>query len=141
MIKQKEHVDFTLICMLKLMKYIIFFTLLQNSWCDSFDRNATFEKGLGQLNEGKISLAIDYFSKSMKKGDEKSAFYLGSIYYYGDGVFIDYTKAMYYFEIAANRGSLAANFMIGLMYAEGHGVDKDLKKTVKYFDIATNKRE
>ena len=63
-------------------------------------------------------------------------FGVGSMYYYGDGVSKDYTKAVRFTQKAAVRGHDKAQFNLGLMYFNGEGVVKDDAEAFKWFQKA-----
>ena len=74
-----------------------------------------------------------------ERGHAESAFLLGSIYYNGDGVVVNFPLALKWLRKAADANHAGAQFLLGLMYAEGHGVRRNLDTTVKWFDKATRK--
>ena len=63
-------------------------------------------------------------------------FDVGAMYYYGDGVSKDYTKAVRFTQRAAVRGHVKAQFNLGLMYFNGEGVVKDDAEAFKWFQKA-----
>ncbi len=72
--------------------------------------------------------ALVYFQKSIRddQGDAASAEYdMGEIYLNGDGVPINYPKAMSLYEEAASAGSADAENRLGEMYLYAEGVKED----------------
>ncbi len=88
-------------------------------------------------DEAKFSLKT--LETLAERGDAESAFLLGSIYYNGDGVVVNFPLALKWLAKAADANHAGAQFLLGLMYAEGHGVRRNLDTTVKWFDKATRK--
>ena len=74
-----------------------------------------------------------------ERGHAESAFLLGSIYYNGDGVVVNFPLALKWLKKAAAANHAGSQFLLGLMYAEGHGVRRNLDTTVEWFDKATRK--
>ena len=74
--------------------------------------------------------------KSAKKGNTEAQLKLGSMYKFGQGVPIDYNKAVYWFTKAAEQGSSSAQFALGGMYKFGEGVPIDYKKAAYWFTKA-----
>ena len=123
------------------LKFLLFFCLfvsLQNSISSDFISKA-FDEAMIDFDSGKTSPAIKKWTDLAESGHSDSAFYLGSIYYFGDGLPVNFPLALKLFRKAAEKNHAASQFMLGLMYAEGHGVDKNLEITVDWFDKAVRK--
>jgi hypothetical protein len=71
--------------------------------------------------------AIELFQQLAHNGDEKAMTHLGNKYYNGEGVTVDYKRAMdwYLKAFAANDGDALGN--IGVLYRDGKGVVKNRK--------------
>ena len=80
--------------------------------------------------EGKKALA--------EQGNVWSQFYLGLMYYEGEGVSQDYGKAVKWFQRAANQGNVLSQYNLGVMYYEGEGVTQDYAQAVEWFQRAAN---
>ena len=50
---------------------------------------------------------------------------IGSIYCWGQGVAIDYARAMAAYKVAAEGGDAVSQHQVGFMYRNGRGVDVD----------------
>ena len=86
-----------------------------------------------------VKVSLKTLETLAERGHAESAFLLGSIYYNGDGVVINFPLALKWLRKAADANHAGAQFLLGLMYAEGHRVRRNLDTTVKWFDKATRK--
>ena len=66
---------------------------------------------------------ITLLTGSHRQGHIKAAEFLGGIYFWGQGVAIDYERAMAAYKIAAEAGHALSQCQVGAMYYYGHGVD------------------
>ena len=76
-----------------------------------------------------------------ERGDADAQYFLGTMYYYGDGVNPDDTKAMEWLLKSAEQGNAEAQNELGLIYYydyEYHDIDKDLsqKQALKWFQLS-----
>ena len=79
------------------------------------------------------------FAETKKKaeaGDAQAQYNLGVMYYSGEGVPKDATKAVEWFEKAATQGYAAAQLTLGWMFAKGNGVPKDAVKAIEWWEKA-----
>ena len=60
-----------------------------------------------------------------ERGDAKSQWALGAMYYYGNGVPKDYTEAVRWYRKSADQGCSKARYDLGYMYYYGLGVQRD----------------
>ena len=58
----------------------------------------------------------------------KAAEFIGSIYFWGQGVTIDYPRAMAAYKIAAEAGDADSQYQVGMMYWNGQGVVVDYEQ-------------
>ena len=59
------------------------------------------------------------------------------MYYWGNGVAIDYPRAMAAYKIAAEAGDALSQYQVGLIYFDGgHGVAVDYKKARPWLEKA-----
>lgn len=87
-----------------------------------------------------ISFANENFSPTndiINQQDNKSVVWvqynLGLLYYYGDGVSRDYSKAALLWQKASDQGLADAQFNLGLMHDDGKEMSKDKRKSIKYY--------
>lgn len=81
-----------------------------------------------------VQEAIKWFELAAKQGDREAPLALGSIYYDGEQVRVDYAKAYALFNQAAQQGMNLAWSRLGMMYANGQYVEVDCKKAKEYLD-------
>ena len=72
----------------------------------------------------------------MQQGHIKAARLVGSIYYWGHGVAVDYRRAMAAYKVGAEGGDAACQYQVGMMYCKGRGVDVDYKQAWAWFKKA-----
>ena len=60
------------------------------------------------------------------------------LYYYGQGINKDYSKAKELFAKAADANNMYAQFRLGVMYEHGFGVSTDFKKSYEYYKKSAN---
>ena len=71
-----------------------------------------------------------------QQGYVKAAEYLGSIYFWGQGVVIDLPRAMVAYTVGAKGGDTSCQHQIGCMFMEGLGVEADLKQAMAWLEKA-----
>ncbi|MDH3692337.1 MAG: sel1 repeat family protein, partial [Gammaproteobacteria bacterium] len=98
--------------------------------------NADFDAGRSAYDRGDYSTAIKEFAKSADQGDTKSQYYIGTLYYLGEGVSQDYEQAAKWYRIAADHGHAEAQLQLGTMYGLGLGLPKDDSAAVKWYKVA-----
>ncbi len=95
-------------------------------------------KGLSASKKFQYDTAADYFTKAVNKGSVTGAYYLGDLYYNGNGVTKSYPTAKKYFAQAANGGLAQAQYMLGMMYRNGQGGDKDISQARAWLQKAAD---
>ena len=81
-------------------------------------------------------------STTNAQGNSFAIFNLGRKYEYGDGVDIDYQKAMRFYELAAESGECPiALCSLGLMYEYGKVGGGDIQQAIKYYREAADLNE
>ena len=81
----------------------------------------------------------NHLSKVIEKaeaGDKIFQSCLGTMYYKGDGVSIDYEKAFYWVKKAAAQEHINAMYNLGYMYWSGDGTSQDYEKAFYWFSKA-----
>ena len=77
-----------------------------------------------------------FLTGSHRQGYIKAAEFLGAVYFWGQGVAIDYERAMAAYKVAAETGDAYTQFQLGGMYYEGHGVAVDYKQARAWIEKA-----
>ena len=70
------------------------------------------------------------------QGDMTSQRKLGVMYLLGQGLDVDYAKALEYFNQAAGQGEDIAQYQLGMMHAEGKGVTESNVQAHMWFGLA-----
>ena len=94
---------------------------------DDLRQAAKLHKG-GETNQ-----AISIWKQWADKGNADAAYNLAVIHQYGDGVALDYSKAMQWYRVAADQGDKISQFQIGLMYQIGQGVVANEEEAHRWF--------
>ncbi len=76
--------------------------------------------------------AFPLFMTAYKRGDEDSAYGLGCMYYYGNGVAQDFNKAYAYFKYASDKGCRHANLQLGEIIGKGTLGREDMELSFRY---------
>lgn len=79
--------------------------------------------GITCEENGNYEEAAKWYEKGYKKGNKHAAFNLANLYFYGDGVEVDYDKCMECLTYAANEGLADAMYNLAIMYYNGYGVE------------------
>jgi S1-C subfamily serine protease len=88
-----------------------------------------------------LTMRADRASDSQKakaeRGDPDAQFNLGSMYYRGDGVPKDPSKAVKWYLKAAEQGDSDAQYFLGVLYYNGLGVAKDNVEAYKWWLLSS----
>ena len=95
-------------------------------------------KGRSAVKKFKASEGADYFKQAIAKGSVEANYYLGELYYSGNGVAKSFPTAKSYFQKAAQAGMADAQYMMGVMYRNGQGGDKDLDQARTWLQKAAS---
>ena len=79
---------------------------------------------------------INQIIEKAEAGDKIFQSCLGTMYYKGDGVSIDYEKAFYWVKKAAAQEHINAMYNLGYMYWGGEGTLEDYEKAFYWFSKA-----
>ena len=80
-----------------------------------------------------ILSAIQHFEEASSQGYADAYYFLGRFYGLGDGVTLDFEKAMALYNEGRELGSAKCGYALGLMYHSGSGVEKDEKLAQDFF--------
>jgi len=81
-------------------------------------------------------LAISACKVESIHGLTRAQFYLGEMYFSGNGVNKDYTKAAKWLRKAAEKGYVLAQYELATMLDNGNGIKKDSIRSAKWFQKA-----
>lgn len=84
---------------------------------------------------GETERAVVLWQALAAGGNVDAAYNLAIIHQYGDGVPLDYAKALTWYRQAAEQGDKVAQLQIGLMYQTGQGVVADENEAHRWFTM------
>jgi len=76
--------------------------------------------------------ALRWFRAAAKQGEDNAQYFLGEMYYTGDGVAQNFADAAIWFTKAAEQGHLNAQCYLGEMYKDGIGVNQDYAEAFRW---------
>jgi len=96
---------------------------------------STFDRAFEFYNDKNYKVALESFKASIAIGEDtgKSQFFIGQMYYYGNGIEKNYTKAREYYQKSAEANIDGAYYMLGNIYYSGIGVEVDYLKAKEWF--------
>jgi hypothetical protein len=97
---------------------------------------AGFNEGVAAYERAAYETALQEFKPLAEQRHAEAQFYLGLMYYMGQGVSEDYAEAFKWFRKAAEQGHAVVQFNIGGMYYMGQGVPKDYAEALKWYKNA-----
>ena len=96
-----------------------------------------FEEATGLFQSGKILEAVSIFKKLSGNNNDEALFYLGKIYYHGDGLDENKPLAFNYFKQASSNGHRPSLFMLAIFYVEKCSDFESCNDASKYFEEST----
>ena len=91
------------------------------------------QQALNAINRGDYKTAIDIWQNLANRGNNAAQFNLGLMYFKGDGVKQNLSKAAKWFRLAAIQGNAEAQLNLGDMYYNGNGVLIDYKRAARWY--------
>ncbi|MDE5593702.1 MAG: DnaJ domain-containing protein [Clostridiales bacterium] len=83
------------------------------------------EEYRSQLANKEFWMKFDELTAAAMEGDAESQYTLGTLYYSGEDIDIDYDQAYFWFKEAAKQKHADAMYYLGLCYLNGHGTEKN----------------
>lgn len=83
------------------------------------------EEYRNQLANKEFWMKFDELTAAAMEGDAESQYTLGTLYYSGEDIDIDYDQAYFWFKEAAKQKHADAMYYLGLCYINGHGTEKN----------------
>ena len=119
--------------MRRILTSVALVALLLNS---TAARSADFENGLDAFLKEDYATALNEFLPLAEQGHAEAQYYLGAMYYTGDGVPKGYETAVKWYKLAAEQGNVDAQTNLGEMYRQGTGVRRNYEAAVNYFKLS-----
>ncbi len=105
--------------------------------CKQDDGSADFSTGMKAYGDKDYKEALKWLTKASEKGHTEAQFYLGSMYYHGQGMEQpNYKEALIWYGEAAKKGNDNALNDLAVMYDEGKGVEKNFRKADRLWLLA-----
>ena len=76
-----------------------------------------------------------------EKGDVQAQYHIGTYYWFGKDVAIDYSEAAKWFRKAADQGHAISQYFLGVMYESGRGLPVDQAESIRWFRKAADQGE
>jgi len=116
------------------VKFILIFLTI--GYC-SFAISDDYDHALSTLKKGEYLKSLEMFKEvHRKKGDDRAQYWIGYIYYYGQGLQREYITAAHWFNKSAEQNNREAIYMLANMHSTGKGVVKNSKLAVKLYTRA-----
>ena len=80
------------------------------------------------LGEASVVCVLTLLPYTPIKGHIEAARAIGSIYFWGHGMAIDYARAMAAYKVGAKGGRALCQHQVGFMYSMSHGVAADYQQ-------------
>ena len=90
-------------------------------------------EGMSAYLAGDYESALKEFLPLAEQGAAVAQYFLGLMYYKGQGVPQDYAEAAKWYRQAAEQGLAEAQSNLGVMYDQGKGVHQDFAEAVKWY--------
>lgn len=87
---------------------------------------------------GDFAVSVPVFKKLADIGHPVAQRLMGVVYYFGQGVPVDYRMSLSYFEKAANQGCFSAFAPTAQLYQRGEGAVRDPGKAYAWYSIAVS---
>ncbi len=97
---------------------------------------ADFWDGFVAYRRGDYETAHREWYPQAEQGNVDAQFFLGAMYYLGEGVPQDNHQAAKWFGLAAEQGLAAAQFHLGIMYRTGEGVPQNFVESLKWLNLS-----
>lgn len=120
------------------MKYLSAFILLLCA--QGFIAQSAFanNKCVDLMQKEDFYAAADVCASMARKGDSTAQFALGVLYYQGNGVMADTSKAQKWMRKAAEQNHRQAQYNLGIMVANGQGSPADLVSAYAWLKVSAD---
>lgn len=101
--------------------------------------SADTDAGLAYMKDGDYVKAMAELIPAAEGGDVRAQTNLGSIYYYGKGISVNFDKAFRWYHAAALQGDLDAQIGLAIMYIKSQGVQGDFAIAYMWLTLVQDK--
>lgn len=99
---------------------------------------ADFQAGVQAYEQGDYVTALKEWRPLAEEGQADAQFYVGALYYHGEGVPQSNIEAARWYRRAADGGHAAAQHNLGVMLYTGEGMPEDPREAFRWFQRAAN---
>lgn len=97
---------------------------------------AELDAGEDAYAKGDYVTALEEWRPMAEAGDADAQFYVGALYYHGEGVPQSTAEAARWYRRAARQGHAAAQHNLGVMHYTGEGLPEDHAEALRWFQRA-----
>ena len=97
---------------------------------------SNYQEGYDAFFDKDYKTALQEFLPLAEQGNLVAQYFLGRMYYDGQGVPQDYKQAVKWYTLSAEQGYEYSRILLGLMYYKGQGVPQDYKEAVKWYTLS-----
>jgi uncharacterized protein len=95
-----------------------------------------WQEGIAAYKLGNYPNAFAKLNPLAAKGDVDAQFFLGVMYFRGQGVEQDFQQSLKWYLKAAEQGDAQAQSKLGVMFGNGHGIPQDIVQAHKWYSLA-----
>lgn len=95
-----------------------------------------YECGEGDMLPADQMQSYEWYARAASEGLPEAENNLGSCYFFGRGIDIDYEKAFLLYKSSAEKGNSEAEMNVGICYAAGKGVKQDYTQAYTWWKKA-----
>jgi len=96
------------------------------------------EEGIAAFEAGDYERAYRELEPEAEAGDAEAQYYLGGMYWQGNGIEKDLQQARNWMEKAGRAGHVGAALELGYMYSNGIGIDVDKERAARLYREAAD---
>ncbi|MCH7806874.1 MAG: SEL1-like repeat protein [Proteobacteria bacterium] len=100
--------------------------------------HADYERALEASNRGDHETGMNECRADANQGEPKCQHFFGYGYEHGEGVSLDYAKAMHWYRLAAEQGFAKSQNNLGLMYYNAWGVERNYTEAAFWYQLAAD---
>lgn len=94
---------------------------------------ADLQAGVAAYDRGDYAAALHEWRPLAEHGNAEAQFYVGALYYHGEGVPQSSAEAARWYRRAADQGHAAAQHNLGVMSYAGEGMPEDHREAFQWF--------
>jgi uncharacterized protein len=104
----------------------------------SLPARSDLDAGRRSYEQGNYATSLKELTPLAEQGNSEAQVLIGQMYSRGQGVPLDFAKAIKWFKAAAEQGNSDGQLHLGLAYLKGVGVEKDVAQALKWLKLSAN---